>query len=685
MPNPLGLSLAGWVIRIQSMVEAAIAHDTLHAAGRRACILGTAGHIDHGKSSLVKALTGTDPDRLPEEKARGMTIELGFAHLTLPDADGIPDALQVGIVDVPGHERFVRTMVAGATGIDMAMLVVAADDGVMPQTREHVDILGLLGIERGVVALSKIDLVSADRAAVVRRQLAELTASTPLAGWPVAEVSSRTGAGLDALRRAIAACIATLPAEAATDIFRLAIDRVFAIHGRGTVITGSVLSGKVGIGDVLELMPSGTMCKVREVQSHGMALPGVAAGRRAALNLTGVNRAEIERGMELATPGYLTPARYVDAVVQLIGRTWTTGETSPRLRDKPLHSHQRVRVCIGTRDVTATAVLLDAERLTPGESATLQLRFMEPVVAAFGQRFILRNENSQSTLGGGRVVRPVSRRMRLRDAEERKALARAMSSNAGERCEQAVRDNGFIAPNAVRLACRAGVGPAEARVIVDQLRADAMLVTLAPGRETHRDVVANIERRSLVLLLRHHAAHPLEPGILRDRFIGWLEKRSDSALARVLASRMESGGKLVVRGPYVAHADFRPALSAEDSSLLDQLVSEVAAAGFDPPAWSALKTIAPLSKQRARVLEEIAKTEPRLVPFGPQQYISREAMEKLKQVVRELGAGRSFKLAEVRDAIGASRRVVQPLLEHLDRIQFTRRVGDERVLTEKQP
>lgn len=667
------------------MVEAAIAHDTSHAVGRRACILGTAGHIDHGKSSLVKALTGTDPDRLPEEKARGMTIELGFAHLTLPDADGNHDALQVGIVDVPGHERFVRTMVAGATGIDMAMLVVAADDGVMPQTREHVDILGLLGIERGIIALSKIDLVSADRAGVVRRQLAELTISSPLAGWQVVEVSSRTGAGLDALRCAIAECIAALPPEASADIFRLAIDRVFAIHGRGTVITGSVLSGRVGVGDVLELMPSGTMCKVREVQSHGTTLPGVAAGRRAALNLTGVDRAQIERGMELATPGYLTPARYVDAVVQLIGRQWTVGESSPRHRDKSLLSHQRVRVCIGTRDITATAVLLDVEKLSPGEEATLQLRFMEPVVAAFGQRFILRNENSQTTLGGGRVVRPVSRRMRSRDTEERQALTRAMSSDAGERCEQAVRENGFVAPNAIRLACRTGVGSAEAREIVNRLRIEEKLVSLTPGREAHGDVIRNIERRSLVLLLRHHAAHPLEPGILRDRFIGWLEKRSDPPLARVLASRMESGGKLVVRGPYVAHADFRPALSAEDTALLDQLVSEVAAAGFDPPPWSALKTIAPLSKQRARVLEEIAKTESRLVPFGPQQYISREAMDRLKQVVRELGAGRSFKLAEVRDAIGASRRVVQPLLEHLDRIQFTRRIGDERVLTEKQP
>ncbi|RIK63000.1 MAG: selenocysteine-specific translation elongation factor [Planctomycetota bacterium] len=646
----------------------------------RACILGTAGHIDHGKSSLVKALTGTDPDRLPEEKARGMTIELGFARLLLPDEAGRPDALQVGIVDVPGHEKFVRTMVAGATGIDLALLVVAADDGVMPQTREHVDILSLLGVAKGLITLSKIDLVTPDRSAVVRSQLADLTSGTPLAAWPVVEVSARTGAGLDELRREITRQMSALPQRETAGVFRLAIDRVFAVHGRGTVVTGSVLSGRAAVGDALELMPPRLACKVREVQSHGASLRDVAAGQRAALNLTGLERESIARGMELATPGYLTPSRYLDASVRLIGPTRTTAGPA---RDKPLVSHQRVRVCMGTRDATAAAVVIGGNAIQPGKEGLVQLRFIENVVASHGQRFILRNENSQSTLGGGRIIRPASRRMRPRDTGERDALARAMSADSAARCEEAVRGDGFGPHHAASIACRAGIAPDEVPGLLEELRAAARLVALAPGREVHADVLAAVEIRALAWLKRHHVSNPLEPGIQRDRFIGWLDRRTDTGLGRIICSRLESARAITVRGPYVAHAEFRPALSAEDAALLEKLVTEISAAKFDPPAWAALATITPLSRQRARVLEEIARAEPRLVQFAPQQFISTAALDELKRVVQRLGRGRAFKLAEVRDALNASRRVVQPLLEHLDRIQFTRRVGDERVLTEK--
>jgi len=633
-------------------------------------ILGTAGHIDHGKSALVKALTGTDPDRLPEEKARGMTIELGFAHLSLPGPAGQKDAIHVGIVDVPGHERFVRTMVAGATGIDFGMLVVAADDGVMPQTREHVDILDLLGVRHGLIAISKADLVQSDRVEAVRDQVADLTRDTILADWPSVPASAKTGQGLDDLRAAIAKLVLTLPPRDMGPIFRLAIDRVFAIHGRGTVVTGSVLAGKVAPGATLELQPAGLACKVREVQTHGASVQSVGPGQRAALNLTGIDRAQIDRGMQLATPGYLHGSRHVDARVRIL----------PRL-EKPLFSHRLVRVSIGTGEAMAMLVVVGGDQLLPGRSALAQLRFQQPVCAAFGERFILRSETAQATIGGGRVVRPLSRRIRPNHPDDIAALAQAESPDAHVRLQGAVRRAGFESPAAMRLACEVGVDPTSAAAGLDRLRKENELTSLAGNRFVHKGTVQAIQDRALAYLKRHHALNPTEPGIQRDRFITWIEKRSAAGLGRLIFERLETAKLAVVQGPYVAHHEFRPALSPEDAALLEKLVTEITAAGFDVPAWPGLKTAATLSKQRSKMLEDIAKCEKRLVMIAPQQFVSSASIVRLKETVGRLGKGRSFKLAEVRDELKLTRRVVQPLLEYLDKINFTRRIGDERVLT----
>ena len=638
------------------------------STGRRFCILGTAGHIDHGKSALVKALTGTDPDRLPEEQARGMTIELGFAHLTLPDPDGGPEPIRVGIVDVPGHERFVRTMVAGATGIDLGMLVVAADDGVMPQTREHVEILDLLGVRSGLITISKADLVPADRIETVRRSIAGLVESTALRGWPIVPSSAKSGQGLDDVRAAMSRLISRLPARESGHIFRLAIDRVFAIRGRGTVVTGSVLMGRAAPGAALELQPPGLSCKVREVQSYGTAVQDVAASQRAALNLTGIDRERIDRGMELATPGYLTASRYLDARVRLLAR-----------RDKPFASHQRVRVCLGTIEALAMLVVVDAADIPPGGEALVQLRFAQPVVASFGQRFIIRNETAQITLGGGHIVRPISRRFRVSHPDEIDGLKRADHAEVFVRYEQAIREAAFDARSAVRLACELGERPDEVPGLQDRLQQGRTLIAIG-GRQVHRATIEAVEQRALAYLKRHHAAGPTEPGLLRDRFITWLDKRSAAGCGKSILARLETAGLVRPNGPYIAHREFRPALSPDDAALLERLVGEIVAAEFDPPSWPALKTTAGLSKQRLKMLEELAKCDARLVSVAPQQYLSAATVAKLKETARRLGNGRLFKLAEVRDALKLSRRVVQPMLEYLDRIQFTRRVGDERVL-----
>lgn len=640
----------------------------VHPGARRSCILGTAGHIDHGKSALVKALTGTDPDRLPEEQARGMTIELGFAHLSLPDPNGGPHPIHVGIVDVPGHERFVRTMVAGATGIDLGMLVVAADDGVMPQTREHVEILDLLGVQTGLIAISKIDLVPPDRIETVRQQIGTLVATTALRDWSIVPTSAKSRAGFDELCTALAQLAVHLPPREGGSIFRLAIDRVFAIHGRGTVVTGSVLAGKVAPGATLELQPPGLSCKVREVQSHGATVADAVAGQRAALNLTAIDRDKLDRGMELATPGYLTAARYLDARVRILAR-----------REKPFLSHQRVRVCLGTTEAIAMMVVIGGTQIAAGEDALVQLRFAQPVVAAHGQRFIIRNETAQITLGGGRVVRPVSRRYRTNHPEEHEAMKRAEAADAYDRYTQAVRQAGFEARGPGRLACEIGVAPEEIAALSKRLEQSGTLVAIG-GKAVHQATIQALEQRALAYLKRHHATNPTEPGLLRDRFATWLDKRSAAGCGKPILARLEAAGTAKSSGPYVAHHEFRPALSPEDAALLERLVAEIVAAGFDVPLWPALRTIATLSKQRSKMLEDLAKCEPRVTMIAPQQFLATEEVNRLKETVRRLGQGRPFKLAEVRDALKLSRRVVQPMLEYLDRIQFTRRVGDERVL-----
>lgn len=635
---------------------------------RWCCILGTAGHIDHGKSSLVRALTGTDPDRLPEEQARGMTIELGFAHLPLPGENG--DDIDVGIVDVPGHERFIRTMVAGATGVDLGMLVVAADDGVMPQTREHVEILDLLGVAVGLVAISKVDMVSPERVAEVSDSVVALLQTTSLRAWPVVVCSAKTGQGLDDIRDVVRRLAFNLSERERSDVFRLAIDRVFTIHGRGTVVTGSVLSGDVAVGASLELQPVGLACKVREVQSHGKTVQDVVRGQRAALNLTGIDREQIERGMELATPGYLTPTRYVDARVRIVTR-----------HGKVFLSHQKVRVSMGTREEMAVMVVIGGKSIAQGEEAFVQLRFSSPVVAAFGQRFILRNETAQMTIGGGTVVRPASRRIRPRHAEELDNLRSAASDDPYIRLTESARRAGFEPYSLMRYACETGLEVNEVQTLLRRL-ADERQTTSIVGRTVHVDVIEGAQQRALAYLQRGHERRPQESGIPKDKFIGWMDARIGAGIGREMFNRLEAAGRIVLRGPFVCHAAFRPAMSAEDAALLAALVKEITTAGFDPPTWTALKTTAALSRQRMKTLEELAKCDARLVGFAPQQYISVDAIERFKQAVRKVGAGRRFTLAEVRDALKLSRRVVQPLLEYLDRVGFTKRVGDERVLLE---
>jgi len=637
------------------------------ASATRYFLLGTAGHIDHGKSSLVRALTGTDPDRLPEEKRRGMTIELGFAELTVGNA-------RFGIVDVPGHERFVRTMVAGATGIDIAMLVVAADDSVMPQTVEHVDILRLLGVRHGLVALTKIDVVDPDMVELVGDEIRQLLASTALANAPICPVSSVTGRGLDELKTAILTVSRSVAAPPAEGPFRMAVDRVFTVAGRGTVVTGSALRGSVSVGDTLEVWPAGETGRVRDLQTHGLHSDRLQRGQRCAMNLIGVERERLERGAELATPGFLQPSRLIDVRLECL----------PSYA-KPLKSTSVVRLEIGTADLPIRVVLWNGGTLAPGQSAYAQLRSGAAITSVHGQRFIVRDENAVRTIGGGIVLRPVAHRRRRVSANDTDTLRRLESQDPADRVEQVLHDSGFVTPSDLALCARAGVEPSDLPALLIQAEREKRWVPVVGT--TVRAVPAAIDDLSARLthwLERHHQKNPQLPGRPIDAVVGWLERMTSKALARPLFDGLLKRGAFKRLGAFACLPAFAPSLSAAEEKMLGTLVAEIKAGGFQPPTLDELSIHSPADRKRIERLATLAVALGELIPVEGKLYLHAATEKRLRDTVASLiGRGPGVTVAQVREALNSSRKFVVPFLEYLDRVGFTRRVGDQRLLADK--
>jgi selenocysteine-specific elongation factor len=633
---------------------------------RRFVVLCTAGHIDHGKSALVKALTGTDPDRLPEEKARGMTIELGFARLDLP-------GVTVGIVDVPGHERFVRTMVAGATGVDLAMLVVAADDGVMPQTREHVDVLDLLGVTTGLAVINKSDLADDGRLAQVATDVRELLSTTGLKDAPILPASATAGSGLDAVRDELARLVAGMDRRSDSAVFRLAVDRVFSLPGRGTIVTGSVLRGQVRRQTDLELLPAKRTCRVREIQSHNVAAESIGAGRRCAINLAGIHREQITRGDELATPDCLQPTDYLDGRVRVVSR-W----------DKPIDTHTRVRLCMGTGETSATLVWLDAEQVSPGQAGYAQLRTSRPVVAAHGQHFILREQTDQTTLGGGVVLRCVSRRLTPKQIEDVAGLEDLASDDAQHRLGETLRALGFHRCGELQLAIRSGLEPDQIEPTTARLAEANVLLTL-PGvdRPVHRQVIAALRKRTERLLRWHHAANPKSAGLDQASLRNWLSRRSDGSVAKVLMEQWLAERWLLAQGGLVGLAECQPQLSAKDQQLAERILAELDQAGFQPPQMEQLTATRGMPPARLKPLVALLAARGEVVRVAEGIHLYAKRADELKRTVAQIiRAEGQLTVATLRNRLGSSRKYVVPYLEYLDRIGFTRRVGDARVLRE---
>jgi len=627
-------------------------------------ILGTAGHIDHGKTSLIRALTGTDTDRLPEEKQRGMTIELGFAELVLGGA-------HFGVVDVPGHERFVKTMVSGATGIDLALLVVAADDSVMPQTIEHVEILKLLGVANMVVAITKIDAVAADMVELVSEDVRDLLSGSPFSGASLFPVSSVTNAGIAALRDGMAEAARSLTPRRRARPFHLAIDRVFSVQGRGTVITGSVQRGPVEEGDELEVWPGGVTCRVRDLQAHGVRRGSLLCGQRAAINLSGVARDALGRGSELATPGFLVPTRLVNVHLELLDSN-----------AKPLKSTSIVRLGIGTCEVPVRVVLMgDDKHLQPGASGLAQLRSGTPLTCRHGQRFILRDETASRTVGGGVVLEPNARRGGVGDVDL-KRLETLRTGSDMQRVEVVLAGQGFARPSALRLCALAGVELEALDDVFDELERQG-LWRQVEGTDVYAvpQAVDAAGERLARRLARFHEHRPDQPGPAVETVIGWLERSCGKPVARPLYEGFVRRGRLKPFGRFVCLPEFAPKLSAADETVLAQLTDELRRAQYRPPALDGLSVAAGVDRKRLKRLATLAVAMGEIVQIDAKVYMDVQADQSLRAMLRAMiEANGGVTVAQFRERTNSSRKHVVPYMEYLDKVGFTRRVGDVRVL-----
>lgn len=627
-------------------------------------VAGTAGHIDHGKSALVHALTGIDPDRLKEEKERGITIELGFAHAVLDD-------LTVAFVDVPGHERFVRTMLAGAGGIDCVLLVVAADESVMPQTREHFDICRLLRIAHGLVVLTKADLVDEETLELVRLEVRELVSGSFLEGAPVIAVSSRTGRGLDDVRsalRAIAERVSERPQEGAA---RLPIDRAFSMQGFGTVVTGTLVAGRIRVDDELVLVPGDRRVRVRGLQVHGMRREEAVAGQRTAVNLGGVDVADVARGQTLAAPGALTVTRRFDALVELL----------PSAR--ALRHGARVRVHQGTSELLGRVALAgpgDVE-IEPGRHAAVRVRLERPAALTRGDRFIIRAYSPVVTIGGGRVLDPDPPRAGLRT----EAGARRMVALMGDERSailQMASDTAARGLARAELIARAGMAPGRAEAVASELETASRL-RRAGDRLIDPQVASELAVRLLAAVGEFHRAQPLADGMPREEARERVFARAHPAVFELVLADLAARGQLVGRDR-LALPGHRVTLTPEEERVRRALEEVYRRSGLRPPdaATAAAQADAPpllAEKMTALLLRQKVLTRIDTLIFHV------DALAALKEQVQALKAqapaGRAtVDVATFKERYGVTRKFAIPLLEWLDRERVTRRVGETRVV-----
>jgi selenocysteine-specific elongation factor len=630
----------------------------------KSVIVGTAGHIDHGKTALVRALTGIDTDRLEEEKRRGITIELGFAHMEL---DGPQGPVRLGFVDVPGHERFVRNMLAGVGGIDLVLFVISAEDSVQPQTREHFDICRLLRVPRGITVLTKSDLVDQETLQVVRMEVEEFVRGSFLdtSRSPIVEVSARTGEGLEKLKQELARVASEVVQKDADAAFRLPVDRVFTMKGFGTVVTGTMISGEVRKEQEVELLPLGKTARVRGLQVHGAATEIAIAGQRTAINLAGLPQEELERGMMLAQPGLLLPTRRLDVQLSLLDGV------------RPLKKRTRVRLHLFTTETLASVTLYGGEELQPGETAWAQLRTVSPVACAPGDRFIVRQLSPVTTVGGGVIVdvnpmrrmKPEPRSAMLEQLSTGDDLCRlrvlvARREQRGLRVQQAIHETGWTIE-------RLNKTRQQAALKADIVSFKDVLIAMPALKLIEQQLLATVEK--------FHAANALTPGISKQELLEKSELDRElfvGALDLLIAKK-----KLAITAEYVHLAGRSVQMKDEEAESKKQIEQAFATAGLKVPALKEVLAGLKIDLPRAQKIVTLLLRDKVLVKVSDDLVFHQKSLQELKRQVSELKSGSpKIDISRFKDFVGVSRKYAIPLLEYLDREHVTRRAGDERII-----
>jgi selenocysteine-specific elongation factor len=627
-------------------------------------IVGTAGHIDHGKTALVRALTGIDTDRLKEEKLRGITIDIGFASLTL-------GRVRLGFVDVPGHERFVKNMLAGAHGIDLVLLVVAADEGIMPQTREHFDICRLLNVKSGLVALTKSDLVEAELIEVARAEIEDFVRGSFLEGAPIIAVSSRTGEGLEELKRALAEVAERVNPKTAQAIPRLPIDRAFSIKGFGTVVTGTLIAGQISAGDDLEVLPSKLRTRARNIQVHGKDTDRAVAGQRTAINLQGINVDQVQRGMVLAPPGRLEPTSIVDARLILLPSA-----------GKPVANRARVRFHHGTAEVMARLLLLESpSTIEPGQTQLVQLRLEGPVAAFPGDRFIIRSYSPQITIGGGQIIDPMPEKRRFKDRTAATYLARLERADPIERIAIFVEMAGKRAMTSAEIAARTGATDEQIEAAARSLTGSDRIIpaSTAPLILISSQAYNQLVEEVIVALSDHHRREPLALGIsreeLRERLFGGLRPE----IFRTVIARLSEEGKITAERDLIKLSSHRPDLTGANMDAKERLEAALKGAGLQALTLEEAARSARIPVELARKLCNLLLAEGRLIRIADFLFHS-DPIEDLKSRLRaHKSISSRIDVAGFKEITGGlTRKYAIPLLEYLDRERITRRIGNER-------
>jgi selenocysteine-specific elongation factor len=633
-------------------------------------ILGTAGHIDHGKTSLIRALTGIDTDRLKEEKLRGITIELGFAYMDLPGGD------RLGIVDVPGHERFVKHMVAGATGIDLVALVIAADEGVMPQTREHMEICELLRVKKGLVVLTKIDLVDdPDWLEMVQEDVTDFLKGTFLQGSPIIRVSAATGEGLEELKQALDRLVVEVEPRSSDGPFRLPVDRVFSMRGFGTVVTGTSVAGKLHIGDPVMVYPLQHKTKVRGLQVHNEEVQEIYAGQRTAINLQGVERALIQRGDVVATPGALVPTHVIDAQLELL-------PSAPR----PLKNRAKIRFHTGTAEHLATAVLLDREELAPGEETFAQIRLDQSVTALRGDRFVLRSYSPVQTIGGGTVIHPLPRKHKgYGKLEAALALSSLLHGDEEEIILWHVLDAGWTGVNVDELQVRTNISRGHLEKTLQRFASQKKLILVdrENQRFLHDEVLQSIQQAVLESLANYHQLYPLKTGMAKEELAAQLPHPLDVKVYNFILRQLADQDLIVMEMEWVRLHSHKIDLSRDEEVIRQKIERAFQETGLQPPFFKEVAASLPGTPRQHQDVLEWMVSQGILIKVKEDIFFHAAVIQELQQrLVAFLKEQGEISTPQFKDMTQASRKYTIPLLEYFDSQKITIRIGDVRRLRE---